>query len=93
MSGEGKIRSFRNQRKKKKENKMAWEDFDGFQSSNIALLKYEVETWTLEVTFHGGGIYHYFDVPAEIWNDLKTAESQGKYLNSNIKGHFRYAKV
>lgn len=72
---------------------MAWKNFDSFQSSNISLLRYEPETWTLEVTFHGGGTYHYFDVPTEIWEGLKIADSQGVYLNAHIKGHFRYAKV
>ena len=72
---------------------MAWETFDNFQSSNIALLKYDSETWTLEVTFHGGSTYHYFDVPENIWDGLKNADSQGVFLNAQIKGHFRYSKV
>lgn len=72
---------------------MAWETFDNFQSSNIALLKYDADTWTLEVTFHGGSTYHYYDVPEDIWNGIKNAESQGVFLNAEIKGHYRYSKV
>lgn len=72
---------------------MAWETFNNFQSSNIASLKYDSETWTLEVTFHGGSMYHYFDVPENIWEGLKNAASQGVYLNAEIKGQFRYSKV
>lgn len=72
---------------------MAWETFDNFQSSNIALLKYDDETWTLEVTFHGGSTYHYFDVPEHLWDGIKNANSKGVYLNAEIKGHYRYSKV
>jgi len=72
---------------------MVWEIFDGFQSSNIAALRYDLETWTLEVTFHGGATYHYFDVTNDTWEGLKNADSQGVFLNANIKGHYRYTKV
>ena len=72
---------------------MTWETFDNFQSSNVALLKYDAETWTLEVTFHGGSTYHYFDVPEHIWEGIKAAPSQGVFLNSEIKGTYRYSRV
>ena len=72
---------------------MAWEIYADFTSSNIASLRYDTDSYTLEVTFHGGGVYHYFDVPEHIWEAIKVAPSQGVYLNSQIKGHFRYSKV
>jgi hypothetical protein len=72
---------------------MAWETFQNFESSNIALLKYDGETLTLEVTFHGGSTYQYFDVPEQLWNGIKNAESKGVFLNAEIKGHYRYSKV
>lgn len=72
---------------------MTWESFDNFTSSNIAKLKYDAEQMVLEVEFHGGSVYQYYDVPEVIWNELKSAQSQGTYLNSSIKGHFRYSKV
>jgi len=72
---------------------MAWESYDNFESSNIFALRYDSETWRLEVTFHGGATYHYFDVPVEIWEGIKNAPSQGVYLNAEIKGRYHYAKV
>lgn len=72
---------------------MTWEMFDNFQSSNIALLKYDAETWTLEVTFHGGSTYHYFDIPEHIWEGITRADSKGVFLNAEIKGQYRYSKV
>ena len=72
---------------------MTWESFDNFTSSNIAGLRYEDATMTLEVSFNSGGVYQYFDVPAHVWEGFKTAGSQGKYLASDIKGRYRYSKV
>ena len=72
---------------------MAWENFENFASSNIAKLRYDAEQMILEVEFHGGGIYQYYDVPEAIWDGMKAASSQGSYLHSSIKGQFRYSKV
>ena len=62
-------------------------------SSNIASIGYDSETLTLEVEFISGGVYQYYDVPEREYEGLKGAPSHGKYLNSNIKGSYSYAKV
>ena len=64
-----------------------------FESSNVSEIGYENSTLTLEVKFHNGGVYQYFDVPQHIWEAFKAADSKGKFLAHNIKGHYRYAKV
>lgn len=69
------------------------EEYSNFASSNIARLRYDSETSVLEVTFHNGGTYQYYDVPENIWVDFKSASSKGKFLHANIKGNFRYSKV
>lgn len=71
---------------------MAWETFN-FTSTNLASARYEDTSMTLEVSFLSGGVYHYYDVPAHIWQEFKAAESQGRYLAARIKGHYRYSKV
>jgi hypothetical protein len=48
---------------------------------------------TLEIEFTSGRIYQYFDVPAQMYEHLLSAESVGGYFNANIRGHFRYARV
>ncbi len=62
-------------------------------SSNIASIGYDVNSQTLEIEFLNGGVYQYFDVPENIYNELMTASSHGQYLAQNIKGHYRYSKV
>lgn len=62
-------------------------------SSDIARVRYIENTSILEVEFHSGGVYQYFNVPKTIFEALLQADSCGKFLHSNIKGKYRYAKV
>lgn len=62
------------------------------QSSNVAGFCYDDSTQVLTVEFNNGTRYDYYDVPNHIYEGMKTAESIGKYLNSEIKGHYRYAR-
>lgn len=62
-------------------------------SSSLAEIGYDSSTQTMEVCFKSGRIYQYFDVPQVIYDELMTAESPGGYLNSRVKGEFRYARV
>lgn len=62
-------------------------------SSNVAEVGYDDNSRTLEVQFNNGGVYQYFDVPPQIYSEMIRAGSIGQYLNANIKGIFRYARV
>lgn len=62
-------------------------------SSNIASVGYNPATETLEVEFHNGSVYHYFEVPQVIFDGLMSAPSHGVFLNANIKGQYRYEQV
>lgn len=63
------------------------------QSSNVASVGYDQETQTLEVEFNSGSVYQYFDVPQHVYEGLLTAESAGRFLNAEIKGAYRYARL
>jgi len=60
------------------------------QSSTITSVGYDEEQQVLEIVFHGGRVYHYLEVPPERVLSLLRAESKGRYLNREIKPHFRY---
>lgn len=62
-------------------------------SSNIDSIGYDAPSQTLEVCFKNGSIYQYFDVPEQVYRGLMSADSPGRYLNQNIKGLYRYARV
>jgi hypothetical protein len=63
------------------------------QSSNVAEVGYDPASMTLEVLFHNGSIYRYFDVPQAVYSELMSAASVGAYLNSQIKNQYRYARM
>jgi len=66
---------------------------DHVKSSNIESIGYDSKSQSLEIEFLNGSIYQYFDVPQHVFEGLMGADSQGKYLASNIKGYYRYSKV
>lgn len=72
---------------------MTWKSFPKFESSNVAEIRYDDETQTLEVSFHNGGTYHYYDVHSTIALEFEIAESKGKFLAQRIKGYYRYSRV
>ena len=62
-------------------------------SSNVASIGYDDKSQTLEVTFHSGSTYQYFDVPSLVFENFRNAESKGKFLHRKIKNIYRYTKL
>lgn len=64
-------------------------------SSQIMAHGYDPETKTLALQFrHGGSVYHYDDVPLELYDGLRLSESAGKFFGQHIKaGGFRFRKI
>ncbi|MBL1418057.1 MAG: KTSC domain-containing protein [Moritella sp.] len=68
-------------------------DMINVDSSNVAAVGYDEDSYTLQVEFNNGGTYQYFDVPEHLFEGLRDAGSVGGFLAENIKGHYRYSKV
>ena len=62
-------------------------------SSNLMSVGYDAKSLTLEVEFHGGSVYQYFDVPELKHQELMQAESHGIYFNANIRDDYRCTKL
>ncbi|WP_026896728.1 KTSC domain-containing protein [Daejeonella oryzae] len=62
-------------------------------SSVISKFSYDQDSKSLIVTYVSGLVYRYKAVPLDIFNDFKSAESKGRYLNFHIKGKFSYEKL
>lgn len=62
-------------------------------SSNVATAGYDPASSTLEVEFLNGNVYQYFDVPEGVYEAFRQAESPGKFLNTNIRGTYRFARA
>ena len=62
-------------------------------SSVIESVKYRGKTQNLNITFHNGKTYRYFDVPKAVYEHLLADDSKGAYFNEVIKPHFDYEEV
>lgn len=59
-------------------------------SSNIKAIGYDNND--LLVEFKNNTLYRYSSVPQKIFEDFRSAESKGKFLNKEIKGKYNYHK-
>jgi hypothetical protein len=63
-------------------------------STVIPTIGYDADQRILEIEFHNGAVYQYFDVPQYVYDDLKTAEIPGRYFNQHIrKAGYKYRQV
>ena len=62
-------------------------------SSNLAEAGYDLDSQTLEIRFHHGGVYQYYGVPHSVFAGLMAAPSKGRYHHRNIKWKYRYKRV
>ena len=63
------------------------------ESSNLSRIRYEEDTRTLEVEFHGGRMYEYYDVPPAEFDGLLAAESHGSYFSEHIRDVYSYNRI
>jgi hypothetical protein len=47
----------------------------------------------LEIEFHSGSVYRYFDVPGAVFEELLAQDSLGAYFNTNIRDAYRCTRV
>lgn len=60
-------------------------------SSNIESIGYEGND--LIVQFKTGNIYKYFNVEKTLYESLLNSDSKGQFLNSFIKGNYKYSRL
>jgi hypothetical protein len=63
------------------------------ESSVLASVLYLHHLRLLEIEFHSGLLYQYFDVPQQSYMELLTAESKGAYFNANIRNRFSCKQI
>lgn len=63
------------------------------ESSNLASVGYDAAKQILEIEFNHGGIYQYFNVPEEEYEELMSANSHGSYFVHNIKDVYEYDRI
>ena len=61
-------------------------------SSNIASAGYDRERMMMEIEFHDGKVYQYFDVPEKVYLELIDAPSHGAYFMHEVKDKYSFEK-
>jgi len=54
---------------------------------------YDESLLILEIEFHNGNIYRYFDVPVGVREALLSARSKGHYFDTHVKFVYRCEKL
>ena len=62
-------------------------------SSTMRSVGYEAKSRILEIEFDSGAVYQYIGVPTRTHRELLTAESKGRYFNSEIRDSYPYVQV
>jgi hypothetical protein len=63
------------------------------KSSNVESVGYDAEEKVLEIKFCNGGIYQYGGVQPEMYADLLTAESVGRFVSQVVRPGRRGLKI
>ncbi len=64
-----------------------------FRSSAVHAIGYDVESRLMEVIFTGGGIYHFENVPPQVFTEFVQATSKGAYFQDHVRGRFRHFRL
>lgn len=62
-------------------------------SSNIASIGYDINSNTLEIEFHDGGVYQYYGVGESVYVSLMSAASHGSYFSNFVKDRYNCRKI
>lgn len=63
------------------------------ESSNVKEVGYDPATRTLGIRFANGKLYHYEDVPDDVYTDLLEADSIGGFIAKNVRGQFKTTPI
>lgn len=47
---------------------------------------------TLRIQFRNGRVYGYYEVPSNVWRDLKNVASTGRFINRRLDPFFEYGE-
>lgn len=62
-------------------------------SSNLRSVGYDEATRTLEIEFRSGRVYRYIEVPRDVYEELMSADSLGRYFNKYIREAYPYSRA
>jgi hypothetical protein len=63
-------------------------DFKKIDSSVMSFVAYDKTNEILLVVFNSGSVWMYYDLAIDIYQELISADSTGKYFNLNIRNKY-----
>jgi hypothetical protein len=63
------------------------------ESTTLTTVAYDADRELLQLGFRDQAVYCYFDVPADVHENLLRASSKGSYFNRFIRGRFAHTRV
>lgn len=61
------------------------------ESTNLRKVGYENGSLFLE--YSSGALYQYDEVPKNLYEELLTSESKGKFVNACVKGKYKFKRL
>ena len=63
------------------------------ESSSLLTIGFARETRVLEIEFRSGATYRYLGVAPAVFEELKKAESKGRYFAQFIRGKYDFQRI
>ena len=63
------------------------------ESSSLLTIGFAREARVLEIEFRSGAAYRYLGVPPAVFEELKKAESKGRYFAQFIRGKYDFQRI
>ncbi len=63
------------------------------ESSSLISIGFAEGAHVLEIEFRSGTVYRYLEVPQTVFEELKRAESKGRYFAQCIRGKYRFRRI
>ncbi len=63
------------------------------ESSSLVSMGFARQARILEVEFRSGAIYRYLGVPPAVFEEMKKAESKGRYFAQSIRGKYEFRRI
>ena len=63
------------------------------ESTTLAAVGHDENLKRLQLEFCSRAVYHYFGVPAAVYEALLDAPSKGRYFNGTIRGRYPYRQI
>jgi len=62
-------------------------------SAGVRSVGYDAQALTLEIEYADGGVYQYYGVPEHMYEQMMSAPSKGKFVNTYIKNQYPFSRT